>query len=92
MPPARSDEYGDRFPRPFRVHNDSHWSEDFALAPAPVVDDARTVYNGCAWVQHIHNRLLDTEVARLRGELSARELLNEVIYTRAALHQLYLIF
>jgi len=92
VPPSRPDEFGDRFPRPFRVHNDSRWSEAFASAPAPVLDDARTVYNGCAWLQAIHNRLLDAEVSRLRGELSVRELLNEVIYTRAALHQLYLIF
>jgi len=68
------------------VRNDSRWSEAFASAPAPVVDDARTANNGCAWVQDIHNRLLDTEGALLRGELSARELLNEDIYTRAALH------
>lgn len=91
LPQTRPDEYGDRFPRPFRVHNDSRWSESFAAASAPVVQDARTVYNACAWVQTLHNRLLDAEVDRLRGELSARELLNEVIYTRASLHQLFLI-
>jgi len=90
VPPARPDEYGDRLPRPFREHNDSRWSEAFASAPVPVFDDASTVYNGCACLQAIHNRLLDADVALLCGEQSARELLIEVIYTRAALHQLYL--
>lgn len=48
LPQTRPDEYGDRFPRPFRVHNDSRWAESFAAASAPVVQDARTVYNACA--------------------------------------------
>lgn len=91
LPPTRPDEYGDRFLRPFRVHNDSRWTEAFGSSSAPVVEDARTIYNACAWVQTIHNRLLQAEVDRLQGELTARELLNEVIYTRAALHQLFLI-
>lgn len=42
-------------------------------------------------MQHLHNRLLEAETDRLAGELTARGLLQEVIYSRAALHQLYLI-
>lgn len=34
LPQTRPDEYGDRFPRPFRVHNDSLWAESFAAASA----------------------------------------------------------
>lgn len=91
LPPTRPTDRGDRFPRPFRVHNDSRWSESFSSSPAPVIADARTIYNACAWVQTVHNRLLEAELDRLNGALSARELLNEVIYTRASLHQLFLI-
>lgn len=91
LPPIRPTDRGDRFFRPFRVHNDSRWSEAFSSSPLPVVEDARTIYNACAWVQTVHNRLLDAELNRLDGELTARELLNEVIYTRASLHQLFLI-
>lgn len=79
MPQVPPDEDGYRFPRPFRVHNDSRSSESFSSAAAPVVEDARTVHNACAWVQVLHNRLLEGEVDRLRGDLSARELLNETI-------------
>lgn len=50
------------------------------------------MYNVCAWVQTVHNGLLEAELERLNGELTSREMLNEVIYTRAPLHQLYLIF
>jgi len=56
-----------------------------------VVEDARTIYNACAWTQALHNRLLVAETDRLDGQLSARQLLNEVIYARTALHQLFLI-
>jgi len=91
LPSSRPDEFGHRFPRPFRVHNDSRWSDAFASSPAPVVEDARTIYNACAWTQALHNRLLAAKTDRLDGQLLARQLLNEVIYARTALHQLFLI-
>lgn len=91
LPHTRPDEFGDRYPRPFWVHNDSRWTDDFASAPAPVIEDARTIYNACAWTQQLHNLLLEAEVDLLRGEHSASELLREAIYTSAAVHQLFLI-
>lgn len=76
LPHACRTDRGDRFWRPFRVHNDSRWSEAFSSSPAPVIEDARTVYNACAWVQTVHNGLLDAELDHLGGALTARELLN----------------
>jgi len=92
LPSSRPEELSDRFPRSFRVHNDSRWTEAFASSPPPVVEDARTVCSACAWTQVLHNRLLDVETDRLDGQLSAWQLLNELIFTRTAVHQLFLIF
>jgi len=49
LPSSRSDELGDRFPRRFRGHNDSRWSEALASSPPVVVEDARMICNACAW-------------------------------------------
>jgi len=60
--------------------------------PSFVVGDARSVKNGWSLEHELHNCFLDIDEARQRCEMSSGELLNMVIYMRAALLQLYNIF
>lgn len=50
------------------------------------MEDACTIYNACAWTQALHKRMIDTETHRLDGQVSARQLLKELIFARTSLH------
>jgi len=92
VPRARPEDFEDRYPRPYRVQNDSQWSAALKSVPSPVVGDARSIENGWSLAHELHKGFLDTEEARQRCEMSSEELLNVVIHMRAALLQLYIIF
>jgi len=45
----------------------------------------------CAWIQHIHNKLVDAESDLARGVISSSRYTKIGVYTRTVLHQLFLI-
>ena len=88
--PSRPNDFEGAFPRPSWVQYDSDWSKTFESVSSPVVGNAFSVDNGSLLVQEAGNCVLDIKEARQRGEISSGELLNMVIYVRAALRPLYL--
>lgn len=81
---------GPRYPRPFKVRDETEFSDLFGRLTGRDAFDAKFTYNLFAWLQNLHSTLADAKSEQERGRIPSRRFARVAAQTRVGLHLLFL--